>query len=325
MINKQIYVTSLTKAIYSAKLRGKLDVKIILLFNLFKYYINYTENLTIAGSNQFKDITNCLKKEILKLLYKYPTILCNYKVVIPNDPEGIYIKLPNTAPTVSDNTIDIVENESYTFKVGDFLTDFYDVNNDSYKYLIIYPIETATYGDINITTPIIINIENKNQTDLLNLIYTRTEDNIFNSDIIKFRVSDNADNFLYSNLQNIYIISTEINNSENNPPADIGDNTLYVDNRAVTIITLAMLTTGLTLPYSDPEGDLLDAIKIIDISNANTGKYYLNSVEIVVNQIITREEIEAGLFTHEGPDVDSITSDVFQFQGRDEGSKIWVD
>jgi hypothetical protein len=112
--------------------------------------------------------------------------------------------------------------------------------------------------------------------------------------------------------------------STDNQPATIGDNTIYVNNRTETILTIEMFTTQLIAPYNDPEGDLIDAIRIDEISTANLGEFQLNSVPVIAGQIITRENIIANLFTHVGPDQDSINSDVINFSARDEGSKIWV-
>ena len=70
---------------------------------------------------------------------------------------------------------------------------------------------------------------------------------------------------------------------------------------------------------------MLDQVAVgQDISNANDGVFKLNGVEITEGQIITREDIQAGLFTHEAADTDAIQSDVFEFEARDEGSQTWV-
>ncbi len=331
MINNQIYITSLVKSIYGAKLNGKMDSKIIQLFNLYKYYIDFAKELSDNESTQFEDHIVSLKREASRLVYKYPKILCNYKVVVPNHAVNINQYEQNTAPTVDGQTIGIGTSKQYQFVVGDFLTNFADANNDSYKYLLIYPNEdylfTGTDGTTSFSTPIVIDIEGMSANDFIDLFYIRTpqqESGSFGPIPITFRVSDNNVNYLYSSVETINI-SSDVAYSDNQPVADIGDNTIYASNRSTTILTLFMFTGGLTPPYNDPEGDLIDAIKIIDISGANTGTYYVNGAPIVEGQIITREEIEAGLFTHVGPDQDAISSDTFQFQARDEGSQIWVD
>lgn len=330
MINEQIYITSLAKAVTNAKKTGKLNTKVVQTFNLFKYYIDFASQLQDNGSDLFDDIIISLKREASKFQYKYPDLICNYKVVIPNSPKGPG-STANTAPSVDDNIIDILEEELYQFSINDFTLNYSDAENHSYKYLLVYPhstvngeLTTGNTGTTSFNVPLVFDIEGLTGTAKIKLFYDRLNLSSFTAETFTFRISDNPINYLYSAISDIDILSS-VQSSSNQAPQDIGDNTLYVDNRAITIITLEMVTSGLTLPYNDPEGDLLDAIRIIDISNANTGVYTVNSVPIVENQIITREEIEAGLFVHTGPDEDSISSDVFQFQGRDEGSKIWVD
>lgn len=110
---------------------------------------------------------------------------------------------------------------------------------------------------------------------------------------------------------------------ENLPPT-IGDNTIIVDNNVTTILNIAMFTSDTTAAYSDPEGDLIDAIRIDSINSTNQGIFYVLGFPISEGQIITREQIIAEEFTHVGTDVATIASDSFQFSARDEGSLTWV-
>lgn len=321
MINDQIYIASIYNAVERAKREGRLNLKTAQLFDLYRYYINFTDNIISTGNTVFNDWNILLKKEIAKLKYKNNNVICNYKPVILNNP-AVRETDANIAPTVDDNSVNLQGNSTYTFKVGDFLNNFNDVNNDDYRYLIVYP-TGLTEGSLSIFTTI-FEIEGKPLTEELDLIYTRTNNAAFGPDDFTFRVSDNAVEYLYSSLQTMSVFA-DIVTDINLPPADIGDNTIYTTNRAITVLTLDMFTSDLQPPYNDPEGDLIDAIKIIDISNANQGVYKLNGVAILEEQIITREDINAGLFIHEGPDIDTVSSDTFQFQARDEGSGIWVD
>ena len=109
-----------------------------------------------------------------------------------------------------------------------------------------------------------------------------------------------------------------------NLPAIVGDNTVYSANRITTVLTLEMFTSQLTPPYNDPEADLIDAIRIDEISEANQGLYKLSGTPISEGDLITREDLTAGLFVHEGANVDTVSSDTFTFSARDEGSMIWV-
>ncbi len=111
-----------------------------------------------------------------------------------------------------------------------------------------------------------------------------------------------------------------INNAAyiNLPPSQVGDNTIAVDNRAITVLTLAMFTTNTTPVYTDPEGDAPDAVRI-DTLPAD-GELFLNAVAVVAGQIIDVVDINNNLLTYESPDQDAFDSDSIGFSIRDVGS-----
>lgn len=314
-IHNQIYITSLNKSINLSKYKGNLDLSILSLYNLYSYYIDFTDNLKESGVTLYNDINKQLKLDIDKLKYKYPDIICNYKVVIDNI--NNIQPSTNTAPTVLPSTINIGKNSEYTFTVNDFTNSYFDAEGDTYSTVIISKDSlngSLIYNGNEITTiEIPVNLVN-------NLKYIRTDENAFSNDIFKFKIADSNINKKYSLYTNIILNGDAIENQ----PATIGDNTIYVPNRTTTILSLAAFTSQLKPPYNDPEGDLIDAIRIDEISTANLGFFQLNNTNVVVGQIITREDLNAGLFTHVGPDQDAINSDVINFSARDEGSLKWV-
>lgn len=339
MTNDQIFITSVNKAVNRAKQTGNFNLTILNIFEMLNYYIDYTNTLINLGASSLRDENRQLKEMLNKLRYKYPSVICNYKRILPGSP---ITPTENTAPTIDDNTINMGTSTYYRFTVADFIVNFSDAQGHSWKNLIVNP-ENLAYGNLIIRGPVfgtpnpdyptnpivlsttyLLDIEGLVPSTELDLWYLRDSVLEDNDDGFTFRVSDDPMNFLYSTITDMTMSSTE-DTSVNQPPADIGDNTIYTDNRAVTVLSLFMFTGGLSAPYSDPEGDLIDAIQIIDISNANRGTFYLSGVEITDGLIITREQIEAGLFTHEGPDQDAISSDVFEFRARDEGSQTWVE
>lgn len=105
-----------------------------------------------------------------------------------------------------------------------------------------------------------------------------------------------------------------------NLPPTILDNSILVDNNITTTLSIEMFTSV----YTDPENDLLDAIRIDKIHSTNIGVFYVDGIQLQESQIITREQIEANLFTHVGANVEVINTDSFDFSARDEGSQIWV-
>jgi len=321
----QVLATSAANAIKRAKNNGKLDMGPIALYNLIAYYAWYTKGIASFNKEHL-----FLLNKLADIRYQYPDDICNFKPVLPInvDPSTPTV---NTPPTVADKAIDILGASSYQFTAGDFLTTFADAENDTWYLLDVSPnVNSGTDGTLSltvggpqITTQVQFDLTGLTTSTLINLYYTRIDLTAFGPDAIPFRVSDDNANSLYSAEQNVNVSAT-LADGATNQPATIGDNTIYVANRVETIITLAMLTTGLTPPYNDPESDLIDAIRIDEISTANVGKFYINAVEAQVNDIITREDLIAKLLTHDGPDQDAINSDVFNFSARDEGSQIWV-
>jgi hypothetical protein len=251
--------------------------------------------------------------------YRNSDVICNYKVTSSTNNTNIFIPTTNnTAPTVSGVTIPLALTSLYTFKVSDFTNNYSDNQRDSWNKVIIYPsglTGTLRYNNVVVTTTLEISISN-----VINLTYTRLNNSTF-SDTLMFRISDNNINSLYSIITSNIITGDSITT---NQPATLGDNTIYVANRIETIFTLDMFTSQLSPPYNDPEGDLIDAIRIDTIAGSNLGVFYLNNVPVVPGLIITREQIAANLFTHIGPNIDTVASDYFTFSARDEGSLIWV-
>lgn len=107
----------------------------------------------------------------------------------------------------------------------------------------------------------------------------------------------------------------------NQAPSAVGNNTIAVSNRAVTILTLAMFTTLTTPAYADPEGDPVDALRVDTLPV--DGVLKLNGVLVLLGDIISAADINLNLFTYESPDQDALDTDDFQFSLRDTGSLIF--
>jgi len=105
-----------------------------------------------------------------------------------------------------------------------------------------------------------------------------------------------------------------------NQPATIGDGSADMDYQSTLVFTREMFTTLTTPPYSDPEGDAAEALKILTLPE-ETGMA-LNGVPVVVNQVIPFSSIDAGLFTYTNDDVMDTGGDIqsFTFAIRDAGS-----
>lgn len=114
-----------------------------------------------------------------------------------------------------------------------------------------------------------------------------------------------------------------INNAAyvNLAPSSVGDNTINVGNRATTILTLAMFTTGTTPAYADPEGDLAAKVRIDTLPAGGVLK--LSGVAVTAGQEILVADISLNNLTYESPDQDALNSDNFLFSISDAGSGIF--
>ena len=82
-------------------------------------------------------------------------------------------------------------------------------------------------------------------------------------------------------------------------------------------------TSNTTPAYADPEGDVADKLKIIDLPS--TGSLQFNGIDVSANQIINFSEIASGYLTYV-PDLGIITNQSldFNFAIADLGSGIFV-
>lgn len=91
------------------------------------------------------------------------------------------------------------------------------------------------------------------------------------------------------------VITIDVSERDNQPPSS-GWVEVSVDYNTEYTLTLANFTTETTPPYSDPEGDDLDAVKITTLPNF--GEIRLNNIAISVDDEISHTDISAGNLTY---------------------------
>lgn len=320
-INNQIVITSVNKAIDRARVSGNLFLRPLYLFSVYNYYINNDEILRSIYGDNYLEILRTLKQLLSNLKYKYPNEVCNYKT-------SFVIPFKKNSPPEVDNIMVYSSDIIYQFTIDDFTYNYRDDQNDSWNELKIQPllgnskkIGKLLYNGLEVTEIITIH-----HSEINNLIFERDpnyyrldtsqRESLIYSNII-FQISDDNPNSLFSNSA---IVKLVLDNLENEPPT-IEDIAINADNRVETILTIDMFEST----YNDPEGDPLDAIKILRVSDSNEGVFLYNSNPVTIGQVITRNEIINGALTHEGADSDSIESDQLDFAVRDNGSFIWVE
>jgi hypothetical protein len=309
--NAHIYTRSVVKVSRRLSVYGTADLSAIALLKLCYKYSCYSSEYAIIQR---------LDKIVSELQMMAGNDICmdfsngNFLTDDISTPEPI--DSTNTAPTVSANTVNIATGEdSYTFSLDDFILDFADAEGNGPGKIVLKSLPaTGLIYDGEVA------LEGQTIFDPSLLVYDRNAapayQNTFNFSIFDDYVDGPEESI--DTLMTIDVADAE------NLPAEVGDNTIYAGNRITTVLTLEMFTSQLAPPYNDPEGDLIDAIRIDEVSLANVGVYELNDVEVNEGDIITREDLNAGLFKHVGADTDSVSSDTFSFSARDEGSLIWV-
>jgi hypothetical protein len=115
-----------------------------------------------------------------------------------------------------------------------------------------------------------------------------------------------------------------INNAAyiNQPPSEVGDYSTSLPNRTDLTITLAMFTSSTTPPYSDPEGDPADAVRIDSLPS--NGTLLLSGTPVTPGQVIDVADINAGNLVFDAPEQDALSSINFNFSVRDTGSLTFV-
>lgn len=346
--HKKSIVYSTNKAINKAKITGILNLKDINIYQVLNSTLDIFKNISTQSLKYKKIESN------LRTLVNNSDTICNIKSVLP---KGSYIVDNNNNVIITENGVtppivqfpvvitdlnvsnlineQILNNipetaDFYKFNISDFLSVYNDNSDQDFRNIVIFREDLDggvirrlydvpnLFGDLYTQKPNSYIVIQKD--DIPNWAYYNTSTTDFNHSL-KFIIVD---------LQPVGAVSSNqafinINRSgSENQPASIGDITLIKDNRSITILTLDMFTSQLTPPYNDPENDLIDAIRIDEISTANLGILKLNNIVVTEGTIITREQLANNEFTYEGPDIDSIHGDSFNFSARDEGSKIWV-
>lgn len=114
-----------------------------------------------------------------------------------------------------------------------------------------------------------------------------------------------------------------VNEKNNQPPTQVGDNAKSVDYGVPLVFTEAMFTTETTPQYLDPEGDNPYKLKITSLPS--NGALELDGVPVTLNQEILFSDINLGKFVFV-PDNNILTANNvdFDFEISDEGSKTFV-
>lgn len=120
------------------------------------------------------------------------------------------------------------------------------------------------------------------------------------------------------------IIYINISAKDNAPPSASGWNSFNLAYGATHVFTLANFTTETNPPYADPEGDVLESIKITSLPTQGT--LLKIATPVIVDEEITSAELVAGNLSYvsDSGDTDGYSDGDMEFTVSDVGSSTFT-
>ena len=318
MVNKnaRIFVASIAKLSKELEHYGTADTdKLSLLKLIYKYSCHSSTYSQLQRLDNM--VSNLQRTDKLICLEKQSAGYASY-----TSPAGsVTIGLDgNIAPTLTSSSITVLDpNDTYTFTYSDLFSGYSDDSVGTIGSFVIDTLPangTLAYNGFSIVAGTLL-------YDPTKLVYSRNNDTGSSTSFTYSAYDNDSQLTLVSNVVSCAVTVESITVA--NQPPTVGNTNIYENNRTTTILTSADFTSLAIAPYIDPEGDALDAIKILAISAVNGGNYYYYGAIAVVGQVITKAELDTGAFYHTAADSNSITTDTIEVAVRDTGSMIWVD
>jgi hypothetical protein len=226
---------------------------------------------------------------------------------------------PNQRPTMDDSFVVMPDDSSLiTFDDNSIYNNYQDPENDPPGSFSI--ITLPANGGLFYEGELVKLKRVYHDTSLLT--YVRVFDTAYN-DFITYIAFEDGNQINKNSNEVTMTISVTALTTANNPPS-IGDLALYSENRETFTISVQDILVGADPDYFDSEGDSLDAIRIDKISTSNKGIYYYYGSPIVLNQIISYNDIVLGAFTYSAANINTIQTDVIEVSIRDNVNLQWV-
>lgn len=138
----------------------------------------------------------------------------------------------------------------------------------------------------------------------------------YNDSGMTFVISDVGSSTFTLSPEIVYVIATYV---ENNPPTQVGDNSVELEVGEEFVFTRASLTSQLLPPYEDPEGNPASRLRIDVLPN--TGTLTLSGANCYQGQIVNFSDIDLGLLKYKSNQVDESGLEGFSFSISDTGSE----
>lgn len=314
--DSRIFTTSMKALSKKLEYYGDANFSRIALLKLIYKYVSYSTTYsmiqrlnTMVTQLQRVDPLICLEKQADKG-YIDNAIIGVVDIVTDNT---------NLAPTLADSNVTVVDGvEVWTFTYNELFSGYSDTEGSPMSNFVIKSLPangTLKYNGI------VVGI-NTLYSDASLLTYEKDSDSAYVTSFTYSAYDSDNQLPLESNTATC-TLTVEAIVLTNEAPT-VGDRAQYASNRATTIFRVADFTSETIAPYFDPESNDLDAIRIDELSDANTGVYYYFGNPVVEGQVITASELGIGAFYHVAADVNSVSTDSFNASVRDDVNMTWV-
>jgi hypothetical protein len=187
----------------------------------------------------------------------------------------------NDAPTAANNTVTTNEDTAYTFTAADF--NFSDVEGDSLASVQITALETVGALQLSGVDVTLNQVISRADIDAGNLTFTPVANASGASyDSFGFNVNDGTANSALS-----YTMTVDVTAVNDLPTA--------ADNTVTTNEDTAYTFTAADFNFSDIDGDSLVSVQITALQSV--GALQLSGVDVTLNQVISRADLDAGNLT----------------------------
>jgi len=319
----KVVVGSTAKAVAKAKVYGTLDLRALYLFNIITDMQNFCElNLAYSQARWLSKFARDIQNKY-DYICQYKKLDIDKKLFINNKQtwklNGISVPGSSLVASDSGQIGAIGATLSFTsadFTVGLTASEILTVADVRITALPNPSLGTLQYNGIDLVQGQIILIGN------INLLTFESVDTLtLVTDIIfKFQLGDNE---LLKTYSNMATYTVTVNASVNLPPSAVGDGSQTTGYGVTIVYSVADLTSSLTPPYADPEGDSAENLRVLSLPV--TGTLKIDGVDAIINDIVSFTDIGLGKLTYV-PDNATLTgyADPWDFEISDEGSSTYT-
>ena len=199
----------------------------------------------------------------------------------PTNTMTVDITAVNDAPTASGNTVTTNEDTSYTFAAADF--NFSDIDGDSLASVKITSLETVGALQLSGVDVTLNQVISRADIDAGNLTFAPVANaNGSSYDSFAFLVSDGTLESSPANTMTFDITA-------------VNDAPTAANNTVATSENMPYVFIAADFNFSDIDGDTLTSVKITSLETVGT--LQLSGVDVALNQVISRADIDAGNLT----------------------------